>query len=371
MSNPRRAAGRQRPGASISPCPYSHYSPSLSSRSITQDHTLPALPMPPTTHTSDPLLQPFLAPSYSPVTYLNSTLPSLPPPTSKPSLAALTSQTQSQISALSAQTARLSTALTALTDDILRCSSRLAYEVELLRGEAGSLVEALEDEESELGAAIRKFVPPPPSSTAAEKDQNAADPTTETLHSLKTLLHVKARLQQTTQIFNSALNFPLPPSLFASTASSLISINPPENADAGAEERGQAALSNLRREIGGLLALDNTSRGPGSRDEEEGIKKARERIAELRETVSVWKGTGEEKARAKVVDGLEAMVDEAAEKRRKRDTAMGASGRGQGGASRPVMAVQEEGRSASASAGGGKGGFLGGLQRLREEIYMD
>lgn len=337
-------------------------------------------------HTSDALLRPFLAPSFSPISYLNSTLPSLPTPSSKPqstdlpSLAALTSQTQSQISTLSAQTARLSSTLTALTDDILRCSSRLAYEVELLRGEAGGLVEALEDQESNLGTAIQKFIPQPATATEdpTEAQEKQADPggpgkqnpPTETLHQLKTLLHVKARLQQTTQTFNSALNFPLPPSLLASTDSSIISINPPENTDAGAEERGQAALSNLRREIRELVSLDAKSRGLGREREDEAIQKARARIAELRETVSVWKGTGEEKARGKVVDGLEAMVDEAVEKRRKRDAA-GGGGKGHGVASRPASVPQEEVRSASTGGSSGKGRFLGGLQRLREEIYMD
>ena len=328
----------------------------------------------PNTHLSDPLLAPFLTPVFSPTSYLNSTLPSAPSTTTKPSsttlssLASLTSQTQSQINTLSAQTARLGTTLTALTDDILRCSSRLAYEVELLRGEASGLVEALEDDgekDDSLGAAMKKFMPPASTSATAEGlSEDAAkqlksapnDATKETLDRLRTLLHVKARLQQTTQTFNSALSFPMPPSLLASTASSIISISAPDASTNATqdEQRGQAAIRNMRREITDLLTQGN-----------EGEIKARKRIEDLREIVSIWKGTSEEKARGKVVDGLEALVEEAVEKRVK------ASGRTKAPAGGIGLPIHEESRSSSAAGGASKGGFLGGLQRLREEIYMD
>jgi len=340
-------------------------------------------PPPPSIHLTDPLLHPFLSPTFSPTAYLNSTLPTLPPskPSQNPStsqpppqnLSALTTQTQSQIAALWARTATLSDTLTALTDDILRCSSRLTYEVELLRGEAVGLVEAMTSADGELGGAIRRFVPEglkpeaetdpqqaeekeapspqyPRNTSAVEHSLNEDQAeeetqTTQAIERLRTLQHVKTLLQPTTQTYNSALSFPLPPSLLASTSSSLIAINPPPS-DPSAEAKGQTTLANLKREIAELLALDE-----GARGSDEGLKRARERVAGLREVVGVWKGTGEERARMKVVEGLEGMVEE-----RRRGLEVG------GGARR---------EQAEARTGGGGRGFLGGLQRLREEIYME
>ncbi|KAL8820233.1 MAG: hypothetical protein Q9223_001497, partial [Gallowayella weberi] len=131
-------------------------------------------------HLTDPLLLPFLAPSFSASTYLNTALP--PPPSSKPhpqpTLNSLASQTQSHISTLSAQTTRLSATLTSLTDDILRCSSRLTYEIELLRAEANTLIETL-SERGDLNPAIRTFLPdglPPTKTTPHTKKNNNDDP---------------------------------------------------------------------------------------------------------------------------------------------------------------------------------------------------
>lgn len=74
-------------------------------------------------------------------------------------------------------------------------------------------------------------------------------------------------------------------------------------------------------------------------------------MAELRETVRVWKGTGEEKARGKVVDELEGMLEEGVGRKKT-----------QGGSGLGEMRAQD---------GGAGRGFLGGLQRLREGVYMD
>lgn len=183
----------------------------------------------------------------------------------------------------------------------------------------------------------------------------------EAIKRLRTLLHVKSQLQATTQAFNAALSFPLPPSLLSGPASSLISVNPPD-ADPKAEEKGQAALSNLRREVADLLALEGGSRGPEM--ELDGLRRARERVQDLRRLIGVWKGTTEEKARAKVVGELEAIVEEAAENRRKIDVPKTGHGERNVRATRRVQ--EPEARSASASRG-----FLGGLQRLRDEIYME
>ncbi|KAL9608285.1 MAG: hypothetical protein Q9167_006868, partial [Letrouitia subvulpina] len=284
-------------------------------------------------HLSDPLLHPFLNSSFSPIAYLNSTLPA-PPPASKlqqqqqPTLATLSAQTQSHISTLNAQTTRLSSTLTALTDDILRCSHRLTYEVELLRGEAISLAENLSSRGA-LVASLQQFIPPDNPSSPLLNTQNGTDhptpppppqspltaqkppaaaaeaaaPATEPpeIHSLRTLLRVRSALLSTTRIFSLALSWPMPPSLLTSTTSSLasnlisVSAPPPPQHKASEtpdlEQQGQEALAKLRGEVEEMLLA------------EDDLARARARVQELRECVGVWKGTGEEKARMKWVEG--------------------------------------------------------------------
>ena len=116
---------------------------------------------PKSSHVADPSLLPFIQPAFDPADHLNALLPSLafPSSQSKPnavSLSELSIQTQSLLSQLNAQTTRLSTVLTQLTDDILRSGGRLAYEVEVLRGETVGLSEALTDG---LRPDVEKFVP--------------------------------------------------------------------------------------------------------------------------------------------------------------------------------------------------------------------
>lgn len=332
-------------------------------------------------HLADPTLRPFLSPTFSPVDYLNSTLPSsTKQQQSVPPLSALASQTQSHISTLNAQTTRLSATLTGLTDDILRSSSRLTYEVELLRGEALSLADSLSSR-GDLHESIRKFVPDgfekaslspePPHSPSKTKhssqgqlpppERNAQDnlqitnPSSigepEALPHLRTLMQVRAQLQTVIQRFNLALSFPFPPSLLTTTTSSLISVNPPTQ-DPDLESKGQAALSRLRQEVFDILA-DEDGRGGGA-------DRARERLGELREICEIWKGTGEARARLKWVEGLEALVDDEIQKKEE--------GRRKG-----VGGRQEVRRETSTvrgqSDGGGSGpGFL---RRLREEIYLE
>lgn len=86
------------------------------------------------------ILEPFLQPgAFDTADFLNSTL------NPKLNLSELSSQTQNLLSQLNAQTSRLTAILTQLTDDILRSGARLAYEVDLLRGEAIGLSEALNE----------------------------------------------------------------------------------------------------------------------------------------------------------------------------------------------------------------------------------
>ena len=75
------------------------------------------------------------------------------------------------------------------------------------------------------------------------------------------------------------------------------------------------------------------------------------RVEELRELMGVWKGTAEEKARGRVVDGLAKVV---AERRKEVEAKGGLVSKGKG--------------EVGIRAGESKKGFLG---RLREEIYLE
>ncbi|KAF2971495.1 hypothetical protein GQX73_g2123 [Xylaria multiplex] len=300
---------------------------------------------PKSAHVSDSFLQSFLSPNFNPAEYLNSTLPSLQtsPRNNDPSsvpLADLSAQTQTQLSQLNAHTTRLTNTLTQLTDEILRSGSRLAYEVELLRGETLGLSEALADP---LHDDIVKFVPDGLQEQAVEtKGSNAATitqstsqrrsslattiptpapsaeetaPTTATdgivrtptdpafINQLQTLTLVRSRLDTVVKTFGDAMEFVFPPSEL-SVSSSFLSVSAPEpgSEDRSTEEKGQRVLKQFREEISDLL---NTSPDPV-----EGIEKAARRIEELKELTTVWNGTAEEKGRTKFIDSLAKMVED-------------------------------------------------------------
>lgn len=144
----------------------------------------------------------------------------------------------------------------------------------------------------------------------------------------------------------------MPPSLL-SPSSALVAISAP--VDPALEERGQAACSQIRQEISALLP-----EGDGLEEWKDGVERAVERVRELRECLGLWKGTGEEKARKKFVDGLEKMVEE------RTRTQIGA-------ADENVTSGQaNEETKADVKAMPSRGpGLLRNLQRLREEIYME
>ena len=84
---------------------------------------------------------------------------------------------------------------------------------------------------------------------------------------------------------------------------------------------------------------------------------AKARVKEWRDVGEIWKGRGEERARGKWIDGLEAVVEDW-------------EGRGKAGGKAPLE--KREGsaiRGVEVSGSGGAGpGFL---RRLRDEIYME
>ncbi|ORY55084.1 uncharacterized protein BCR38DRAFT_357294 [Pseudomassariella vexata] len=290
---------------------------------------------PKSVHVADPFLQSFLAPAFDATDYLNSSLPPLQAHVSSitPSqegavpFAELSSQAQTLLSQLSAQTTRLTNTLTQLTDDILRSGSRLAYEVELLRGETLSLSEALADG---LHGDIVKFVPNGvqdqmegkangvsaidgilrrPSGVAASTSEDNSTPQDGTIEDpayitqLRTLTLVRAKLDSVVHTFGDAMEFVFPPSEL-SVSSSFLSVSAPDagSKEHSTEEKGQQVLKRYRDEISELLVK--------SKDPVDGIEKAARRIEELKELTKVWAGTAEEKGRTKFIDGLAKMVED-------------------------------------------------------------
>ncbi|KAJ9640901.1 hypothetical protein H2199_005569 [Coniosporium tulheliwenetii] len=343
---------------------------------------------PRSTHVADPTLLPFIQPTFDVADYFNTTLPSLslsssaaprasrqPSTATSASLQELSSQTQTLLAQLNAQTARLSNTLTQLTDDILRSGGRLAYRVEVLRGETLGLSEALTDG---LQDDVRKFVPGgvtvKAGDTPAEKGNQAASEATDTrsdpakvpesagdaptgsgevpfISQLRTLTLVRARLESVIKVFGEAMQWTLPPSE-VSLASSLISVSAPEpGSDSHSrEEKGREFAEKLRNEISDLLT--------GGSTDAQGLDAAISRIDALRELATVWKGTAEEKARVRFVESLIKLVED----RQK------ALGRGQ---AQPSAQSAESRRQTANRAANEGGGFLQNLQRMRGNIYLE
>ncbi|KAL1306255.1 hypothetical protein AAFC00_004344 [Neodothiora populina] len=332
-------------------------------------------------HVEDPSLQPFLHVKFDAADYLNTTLPSLSfsdasrdAQASRVSLAELASRTQSLMSQLNAHTSRLTNTLNQLTDEILRSGSRLAYEVEILRGETLGLSDALSEG---LQEDIAHFVPnglqapkaitekdaslspdsedTEPSPSDPKISNEVAEP--EYIERLRTLTKVRARLDSVIQVFGEAMKWPIAPS---ELSSSLISVSAPSaggpEATRDLEEKGKEYAQNLRNEVQDVLHHASTA--------EEGIEAAIKRIEEQRTLASVWNGTAEEKARLKLVDSLMKPVEDeqkalARKTEAKRRTASPSTG-----------VDYRYGDSTNTGRQGGYG-FIQNLQKLKNDIYLD
>ncbi|KAL2155286.1 hypothetical protein VTH82DRAFT_27 [Thermothelomyces myriococcoides] len=387
-------------------------------------------------HVADPFLQDFLSPSFDAASYLNAALPPLQTSSSRTSasqgstreavpLAELSIQTQELLSQLNAHTTRLTNTLTELTNDILRSGSRLAYEVELLRGETLSLAETLSEG---LEHDISKFVPggvrdvmaepkpgvdihgtsahqrrksilmaapgatpgaaraaaegtaapapgPAPAEGPAGQAETAGAPSEPPyITQLRTLTLVRSRLESVIKTFGDAMEFVFPPSEL-SVSSSFLSVSAPDAEGGGrhsTEEKGQQVLRKLRDEISGLLS------GNDGGDPIKGIEDAARRVQELKELTTVWKGTAEEKGRTKFVDGLAKMVED-----RHRELLREVEAQQQQSSSRRDGAGRTQAETSGKAAGGveaadtpgqaetkgyGAYGLISQLQRLRNGL---
>lgn len=324
-------------------------------------------------HLSDNILQPFLQPTFDPAAYLNGTLPPLSTTpttlrnqnnTAAP-LNELSAQTQTLLSQLNAQTTRLSTTLTQLTDDIIRSGSRLAYEVDLLKGEATSLTDALK---TNLHHDIQLLAPGPsnqtPQNTSTTKtttditatqnapEQQQPDPQQSNsqpthLHRLTTLTTARRNLQEVIHLFGIATSWPLSPAEQSSTSNSIITISPPthesETEKRARETKATEFKNRVREEITELV---------GQRD----LARAKERVGELRVLLGVWEGTGEEKVRRGFVEGLGRVVEET---------------EGKGDSVAEGQGAEKVGGPSEAAAGQSGYGFMRGLRKLGDGVYLD
>ncbi|KAJ5211901.1 uncharacterized protein N7498_003547 [Penicillium cinerascens] len=328
----------------------------------------------------------FADPNFDPADFLNDSLSPLTVASLQPNasrapgsvpLTELSAQVQSLLSQISAQNVRLSSTLSQLSDEILRSGGRLAYEVEVLRGETIGLSETLTEV---LRDDIAKFVPDTSSSNAtatgrkAESAQEGAEDPTPTkgeggateerkqeaptdpefITNLRTLNQVRSRLEDVVQTFGDAMEWPLPPSE-VSFSSSFISVSGPEMGPEGQdqEQKGQESMKKLRNEISELLE----SEGGG----QSGLEAATRRLETLRTLAAVWKGSAEEKARTRFVDALGRVVDE---RRRVLEHQQAMAEQSQRG---PRAREQRRDSDSGAPAGG----LFRNLQRLREEIYLE
>ena len=314
----------------------------------------------------------FTDPNLDPVQFLNNVVPRLSlskttPTTGSATLNEVSSSTQSLLSHLGAHNSQLSATLTQLTDEILRSGSRLAYEVEILRGDTIGLSDALTET---LQHEVALFGPAPTSKTNGELDEQDDIPDetgmTEGIHSnepeyvtkLRMFNQVRLRLEEVIAAFGEAMEWPIAPSE-VSVGSSFISVSAPEKGqDSQSQEaKGREVAEKLREDLKTLLS--------GGIQDTRGFAAAVRRIEHLRTLASIWKGTAEEKARMKFIDSLSQMVEE-------QRGAIGSSQGNIGGSVRlPERNSNSRAASNSESASSNKGGLFRNLQRLRDEIYLE
>ncbi|CAK7262541.1 hypothetical protein SEPCBS119000_000012 [Sporothrix epigloea] len=405
---------------------------------------------PKSTHVADPFLHDFLQPDFDAAAYWNEVLSrngsnsttittagssaetgrtNPPAPTSTSGAAGRlaaaansatatadrAAQAQATLSQLGAHTSRLTTVLTQLTDDIIRSGRRLAYEVQLLRGETLGLGEALEkhlalletNEGGALAAASNRAKSTEADDAEAADAGSQFDPTIAesgafplssseppSLARLRMLAQVRSRLDAVIKIFGEAMEFIMPPSAISVTSSFLSVSGPDQESGKGPgggssgpggqrdatsttsmEEKGQKVLRSLRDEVARLLE--------GASTENSDIEAASIRVETLRTLCRVWAGTAEEKARSRFVESLQKMVEDRQKEldrererldRQQSDNSKRESGDGTTVGSASSASQPDASSSASSSAGASRGyaaagyGFISQLQKIRSGL---
>ncbi|KIX99839.1 uncharacterized protein Z520_04475 [Fonsecaea multimorphosa CBS 102226] len=315
-------------------------------------------------------------PQFDPVDFLNDSLPSLNL-SSQTQISKTSRSTQIQgastdslalLTSLNTISIRASSDLTSLTDEIIRSGNRLAYEVEVLRGDVNGFHELLTDS---LRDDISQFVKnefianePPSLNSEAEGDgslQNAESQNEpDFMARLRLLGKVKARLESVIAIFGEAMKWPIPPSEL-SMASALISVSSPELGiqSTAEDDKAREVLKSIRAEIDDLLGQESAGYT--------GLEAASQRVEEYRQLAMLWKGTGEEKARVKFVDSLVKLVEE---RRKTLDARERARNPKVASSVRSSSAMDRNPRGSNEGSSGAAGLFRN-LQRLKDDLYLE
>lgn len=273
------------------------------------------------------------------------------------------------MSSVNAQNVRYSGQLTTLVDEILRGGGRLAYEVEVLRGEVLGLVDGLVVDGE--GGEVSRFVSQQQEQQEKEEEgeptetdehkaerEKAQDPSY--IKNLRTLNAVRARLDEVVQTFGSAMEWPLPPSELSLT-SSFISVSAPDLGpeSQSLEAKGQEMMKRFRTEVNELLDSDD-----------KGVEAAGRRVEEIGRLAGVWRGTAEEKARERFVEGLVKIVEDRRGVLESQGGQKSESGQQGQGEKQQQRNDARTGHRRQESEGPG-GGIFRNLQRLRDEIYLE
>jgi hypothetical protein len=318
------------------------------------------------THTGGDILPALTADRFDAVDYLNDALPTLSLSTQQSSKTSRTNQlqtastdTQALLSKLNTRKIRSSTDLTSLTDEILRSGNRLAYEVEILRGDVNNFYDLLNDTlKEDIAQFVRQETAAPTTDesngeSAPATAQKSIDPAFIT--QLRTLNLIRSRLESVISLFGDAMKWPVPPSDVNPQA--LISVAAPELGlqvqSTEEDDKAREVERQIRGEIQRLLDSEGGSVG---------LMAAQKKVEEYRMLSTLWKGTNEEKVRGRFVDSLAKLVED-----RRRQLEAAGMQRGQGGSQRSGGGSQ----GGTQKSEGGRSGLFRGLARLKDEIYLD
>ncbi|KAJ6257093.1 hypothetical protein Dda_7978 [Drechslerella dactyloides] len=298
---------------------------------------------------ADPALQPFLAENFSPAAYLNSTLPPLAPS----SLHSLHSSSTSLLSSLDVHLSRLQATLSALTDEILRATPRLSYELQVLRSDVISLADTLSSPRTRqltqcladvsLEESSQAQLDAPPATTATtvaidgdkgvgegagpqsggngEKQPNggaaAASTKPQVLKRLETLALVRRHLEDVVKVFGEAMEWTLTDTqktsipLPTTSTSSLGAYIPPSRTPSPAIFDGRKKPTSASHSSNAGTGSDRITDDISYMLLNEEIEQATQKVEELAKLCDVWKNTSEYDARLRFVENLRWKVMEA------------------------------------------------------------
>ena len=306
---------------------------------------------------------------FDPVDFLNESLPSLSlsPQSQKAGrstqVQSVATESLALLSSLNTINIRSSTELTSLTDEIIRGGNRLAYEVEVLRGDVNGFYDLLtETLREDIAHFVAVEVINAEPTAGIDRDEVAKAPAPsdgpEFMSRVRSLGKVRARLESVITVFGEAMKWPVPPSEVSGAA--LISVSAPELGIQSTEEdeKAREVLMQIRTEIIDLLGADFAVYT--------GVDAASQRVQDYRQLALLWKSTSEEKARLKFVESLAKLVEDRRKALDAREAAR--TNRSDGPAySNSAMGRIQKGVNET----GGAVGLFRNLQRLKDDLYLE